>query len=265
MQTNQPLSQQDLVILNTLRYTKKISAVTGIIVGLGLALAGTIMLCTMWEETSNETRFTIVGSLILGFLVLSGAIKLYVKNRELDIRPSHNQMKQVYSGVLTHTEVVKERYVRYHFNGFTIDAWIAAATGNPPGGFLHTRDIKKFATRTNVPVTLSVALLEPGVNVILAIDYDQQYYVQSIQSMDVDKFVIKTIVNEVLTLREETSDSTDVYHFLRLGNGMLTDVTFNKTGTGGYTVGDEVVLDYLHEKKGGKNVLLGIRKVAFII
>lgn len=249
----------------------------GMIIGPPSALAGTIMLCTMWQETSNEMRATIVGLLILGFLVISGTIQLYFKNREQDVRPSHGHMKQVYSGVLTHTEVIKEEYVRYHFSGFTVDAWIAAGIGNPPLVFRHTRDINKFITRTNIPVTLFMALLEPGVNIVLGIDYDQQHYAEYIQPMDVEdekkilrggnvkaagnKFVIKTIVNEILTLSEKTNDSTDVYYCLRLGNGVLTDVTFNKTGKGKYTVGDEVVLEYVQGKKGGKKVLLDIRKV----
>ncbi|WP_146217490.1 hypothetical protein [Chitinophaga sp. S165] len=157
------------------------------IVGAIIALIGTILLIFVWDQVALFARFAIAGFLIIGSLAVRAAIKKYFKNKTEEEHPSHGQMKQVYSGVLSHTEVIKQEYVRYHFNGFTVDAWIAAPnTGHPKPHFSYVPITEQFATMTNVHVTLSVTQLEPGINVVIGIHYDQQYYTESQQPMDVE-------------------------------------------------------------------------------
>lgn len=327
MQTSQPLSQQDLVVLNDLQYAKRTSAFAGMLFGPAFALAGTIMFCTIWENTSIPLRLTIAALLIVGFLIIRSTIKLYFKNREEHFTPAHGNMKQVYSGQLSHVEVIDNQYARYHFNGFSVDAWIPTGSGNPPRGFFYRRNIETLRTITNVPVTLSVALLRRGVNVLLDIHYDQQSLTESIQPLEVgdkkkawsgerfsagcfifiaiiiaffinaasrfslnaflfsllfptvpalllilflyatrgkklkageNKFVINTTLTEVMVAYVKSDDSTNWYHYVRLGNGMLVQISKNKNPC---KAGDQVVLQYMQTRKGTKGTLIEIRKV----
>jgi hypothetical protein len=283
----------------------------------------------MWEHVSGIARFAFAAFLIIGLLAIRAAIKMFFKNREQDTNPSHGHMKQVYSGVLSHTEVINEEYVRYHFNGFTVDTFIATRqTGHPKLPFNYNPEIEKFATMTNVPVTLSIATIYPHLNIVLGIDYDQQHFTESEQPMDVEdkkkllqsgrnsagcfvyvasfffilfnvvskfnfntflltlaflvtpsifvirylyrtssknvqaagyKSVIKTIITEKIHLRIKSSDNDSHYNYLRLGNGFLTEITGGKSYKSKCNPGDEIVMEYEVDKKGGRGVLLEIR------
>ena len=329
MQTTQPLTQQELTLLNRIQGNSKSSVAIAFIVGFGVALLGIIMITLMWKEVSTIARFAIAGFLIIGFLAVRAAIKKFFKNREEEIHPSHGQMKQVYSGVLSHTEILEKQYVRYHFNGFSVDAWIAAPrTGHPKPRFNYVPEIEKFTTMTNIPVTLSIALLEAGINVVIGVHYDQQHYTESRRPMDVEdkkkllksgrnsagcfiygaaflfilfnvvskfnfntflltlaflvapalfcirylyrtagknvqasgyKIIIKTIVTETLNQRVETTDNTNYYRYLRLGNGWLKEVSGGKSYKSKCNAGDEIILEYEERKKGGTGTLLEIR------
>lgn len=186
MQTTQPLSQQELALLDRLRGNSQSFAGTVFFIGLAVTLLGTVLFTLIWDQVPIIARFAIVGFIIIGLLAMR-AVSIYFKNKKAEVHPSHGYVKQVYSGVLIHTEVIREEYVRYHFNGFSVEAWIAAPkTGHPKPHFSDVPKIGKFTTMTNLPVTLSVARLEPGIDVVVGATYDQQHYTASTQPMDVE-------------------------------------------------------------------------------
>lgn len=187
MQTTQPLTQQELTLLNRLHGYGKSSVSTAFLFGGIFSVLGMVLIIFIWTHVEVLGKFAISGFLIAGILIIRSAIKKYFKNKEEESHPSHGQMKQVYSGILSHTEILEKQYVRYHFNGFSVDAWIASLkTGHPKPTFNHVPEIEKFTTMTNIPVTLSIAQLEPGIDVVIGVHYDQQDYVESVQPMDVE-------------------------------------------------------------------------------
>jgi hypothetical protein len=200
MLTTQPLTQQELALLNRLRGDSESSVFTAFLFGGIFTVVGMILLTFIWMQVSVLPRFAIAGCVIIGLLIIRSGIKKYFKNKEEEIHPSHGQMKQVYSGVLSHTEILEKQYVRYHFDGFSVDAWIAAPkTGHPKPHFNHVPEIEKFTTMTNIPVMLSITLLEPGIDVVIGVHYDQQDYTESREPMDVEdqKKLLKSGRNSV--------------------------------------------------------------------
>jgi hypothetical protein len=172
MQSSQLLSPEDLEVLKQLKQSNKESVTLGYIFGVTFIFLSLLLLILM-SGISTTAVLIGIGCLIAGLLALRAAIKEQRRLRAYADNPPHANMKQVITEQLDRVELINNQYLRYHFSTFSLDVFIPTGMGSTPGAFRHTRVIETVQTLTNIPVALSVATLQPGINILLDIRYDQ--------------------------------------------------------------------------------------------
>lgn len=169
MQTIQPLSQEEALILRK-TYRDKIFYVNAAqVIGLICTLTGIFLLWlnSLTPVADDFLLVVIIGLLITGPLVL--LVGTYIRNRHkrrfkttLEI----NQ-KEVIRGDLKKVEIINRNTLRYHFTGFSKDVKLNIYLWD------KTFLIQSFEMLSHVNVSLHIVSLASGDHLLLKAMYDQ--------------------------------------------------------------------------------------------
>jgi hypothetical protein len=171
MQTTTLLTDRDIKILKDLKQPDGVSVTALLVMGIGLLLLG-IFICIL---AISEEFLIILGLIVVlmgGGITIAGA-RLRWKTKAYFANPPHGNMKQVVNDKLLRVELVDKKLLRYCFNGYQLELYVASGIGHHPAGFRHKRAIDEVKTLQNTPVQLSYVEYMPGEKVLLDITYTQ--------------------------------------------------------------------------------------------
>ncbi|TWV98778.1 hypothetical protein [Chitinophaga pinensis] len=171
MQTTALLTDRDIKILKDLRQPDGVSVIAAMVMGIALLIVG-IFICAI---SISEDFLRILGSIVLllgGGITFSG-LRLRWKTNAYFANPPHGNIKQVVTDQLLRVEVLNKKLLRYHFNGYQLDLYIASGIGHHPANFRHKRPIDEVKTLQRTPVRLSYVEYTPEEKVLLDITYTQ--------------------------------------------------------------------------------------------
>ncbi|MBW8682792.1 hypothetical protein [Chitinophaga rhizophila] len=182
MQTTTLLTEQELKILNDLKQPE------------GATLQGVltfgIIMFVMGALTSLFAFMDIFAMALAGPILLIGIITIIVairkkrRNKDFFNNPPYGNLKQVLTDHLLRVELVGNQVLRYHFQGYQMDFYIAGGQGYHPSFFRHKRPIEDVNTLTNIPVRISYVAFQPQENVLLDIVYGQSTLTEAVVPLD---------------------------------------------------------------------------------
>jgi hypothetical protein len=178
MQTTTLLTDEEINILKDLKEPEGITVKGLIIFGITLTLIAGII--GIFSVTDPFFLFLAGFFLVPGVILTIVGMNLRRKNTAYFNNPPYGNMKQVITDKLLRVELIDRKLLRYYFNGYFLDLYVASGQGYHPRGFRHKRVIDDAVTLTNVPVKLSFIEYAPGVNVLLDIRYNQYSFQESI-------------------------------------------------------------------------------------
>ena len=171
MQTTTLLTDQDIKILRDLKEPDGISSKAVLVMGIILLAVSVVLGIIAIPETILLIMDLFV--LLLGAGITIAGLVLRRKTDTYFNNPPHGNMKQVVTDRLLRMELLNKQLVRYYFNGYSLDLYIACGHGYHPSGFRHKRPIDEVKALSNTPVKLSYVEYMPGEKVLLDITYSQ--------------------------------------------------------------------------------------------
>lgn len=171
MQTTTLLTDRDIKILKDLKQPDGVSVTALLIMGAALLLMG-VAICII---AISEEFLIILGLIVVlmgGGITIAGA-RLRWKTKTYFANPPHGNMKQVVNDKLLRVELVDKKLLRYCFNSYQLELYVASGLGHHPSGFRHKRPIDEIKTLQNISVQLSYVEYMPGEKVLLDITYTQ--------------------------------------------------------------------------------------------
>lgn len=171
MQTTTLLTDRDIKILKDLKQPDGVSIKALLIMGVALFIMG-IAICII---SISEEFLIILGLIVLlmGAGITFAGARMRWKTNTYFANPPHGNMKQVVNDQLLRVELINKKVLRYCFNGYELELYVASGIGHHPASFRHKRPIDEVRTLRNTPVQLSYVEYIPGEKVLLDIAYRQ--------------------------------------------------------------------------------------------
>jgi len=172
MQTTEYLTHEDLHLLDILRGSQRTTVKAGLF-AIPFFMGLTILLYSKWLSKPEDVFIIIAVCLAaLTLAITSGTVNLMLKLYRYRVHPPHGNMKYEVTDQLLEAEVISNKLICYTLGSQTINVYIPVGYDDESVAVEYRRHIKDLSTMKNIPVTLSYATFEPGINILLSMHYN---------------------------------------------------------------------------------------------
>ncbi|MBW8682791.1 hypothetical protein [Chitinophaga rhizophila] len=181
MQTNTPLTTQNINSLYQLR-TRRIYLIRiFFIVSIALLIGGFLLLFTGFDDDALLQSGVVLTS--AAFTLGAVTIGINKKRGNYAAHPAYSSTKQILTDTLLYAELSSINTIRYQCQGHSLDLHILSAKDNRSDDMSYRRWIQDAVTLSHVPVRLSYVEYEPGTFILLEAQYPGYLHAERIVTM----------------------------------------------------------------------------------
>lgn len=167
MHSTQPLSQRSLTLLQSLQKTERREVRDAFFIAF-------VFIVAAWgffylrHSAPPKLRNAAVPSLLVGVYCTYKGLRGLFGYRRSRNNTSHNHLQHIIQDLLVRTEVIDNKFVRYHFSNQYVDLYIPSGA---PHNIRYKRELHSAETLINTPVTLTYITYAPGIDILVELIY----------------------------------------------------------------------------------------------